>query len=104
MKYKILSADKQTLPRFNNQTNQDEPSVMVVTKVEFSTDDGHVVSVQEYAHLPEDVSPEYFQAQANAMQNDLDNAQATVGTQAASKLADEKLQQLTTQSNGTLEE
>ncbi len=102
MKYKILSADKQTLPRFNNETNQDEPAVMVVTKVEFLTDDGQVVHTQEYAHLPEDVSPEYFQAQADAMQSDLDNAQATAGTQAASKLADEKIQQLTTQPNEPL--
>jgi hypothetical protein len=99
MKFKILSADKQTLPRYNNQTNQDEPTIMVVTQVEFYTDDGQLFHTQEYAHLPEDVSPEYFQAQADAMQADLDHAKANADTQAASDLADKKIQELTTLTN-----
>ena len=94
MKAKILSAEKQTLPRYSAATNQDEPTLMVVTTVEFQLDDGTPYHTQTYAQLPEEVSPEYFQKQADAMQADIEHAKVQSATDAASKLADEKINQL----------
>ncbi len=94
MKANILSAEKQTLPRYNNETNQDEPTLMVVTKVEFRTDDGSLYHTQTYAQLPEEVSKDYFQKQADAMQADIEHSKIQSAIDQTSKLADEKINQL----------
>jgi hypothetical protein len=95
MKVNILKSSRQTLPRYNSKTNQDEHTVMVVTEVAFINGKGKKVYSQTYAQLPEEVNPKYFQAQADAMQDDLDHTaiQSVVDEQA--KLADDKVEQLT---------
>lgn len=94
MKATILKAEKQTLPRYNAETNEDEPTLMVVTTVEFSLDDGTPYHTQTYAQLPEEVSKDYFQKQADAMQADIEHAKVQSAVDAASNVADEKINEL----------
>lgn len=97
MKAKIISAEKQTLPRYSTDAGQDEPTLMVVATVEFTLDDGTPHHTQTYARLPEELGDDpkaYFQAQADAMQADLDHSQVQAVVDASSKLADEKINQL----------
>jgi len=94
---KIISAEKQTIPRYNNETGIDEPTIMVVTTVEFYKDDGSLYYTQSYAQRPEDMGEDpiaYFKAQAAAMQSDLDDQQAHAQDRADSELADKIVEQI----------
>lgn len=94
---KIISAEKQTIPRYNNETEVDEPTIMVVTKVEFYKDNGDLYYTQSYAQRPEDMGEDptaYFKAQAVVMQKDLDDELAHEQDHAASELADKIVEQL----------
>ena len=46
--------------------------IHIVTEVDFVTDAGKVAHTQVYAHVPEDFDGDYFQRQADAMQDELD--------------------------------
>ncbi len=97
MKAVIISAEKQMLPRYSAATNQDEPTLMVVTMVEFRLDDGTPYHTQTYARLPEELGEDpkaYFQAQADAMQADIEHGKVQSAVDASSKLADDKINQL----------
>lgn len=98
MKAVILNADKQILPRYNKDTEQDEDTLMVVVQVAFQNDDGSTHHTQTYARLPEESGDDpksYFQDQADAMQADIDNSEATAQTVEDSALADEVISKLT---------
>jgi hypothetical protein len=96
----ITNAEKQTLPRFNNETNQDEPTVMVVVTVDFKKDDGTLALEQTYSYLPADLPTDptelqaVFDKQAAAMQADLDISQVQQQTDQQSQVADEVVQSL----------
>ena len=68
MKAVIRNLIKKTLPH----PVLGEPALHVLAEVDFTDDAGNVVHSQQYAHLPENVDPEYYQRQADVMQNDLD--------------------------------
>jgi hypothetical protein len=70
---------------------------MVVTMVEFRLDDGTPYHTQTYARLPEELGEDpkaYFQAQADAMQADIEHGKVQSAVDASSKLADDKINQL----------
>lgn len=102
MKAVINSASKQTLPRFNKDTNQDELAVMVVVEVDFVREDGGLAGSQSYAVLPEQLGEDplaYFQAQADALQADEDQAKAAKPVEEQSKAADAAITKLMSNSN-----
>jgi hypothetical protein len=68
MKASIRALDKKYLPH----PVTGEPALHVFAGVDFLDDAGKIVHSQEYAHLPEDADPEYYQRQADVMQSDLD--------------------------------
>ena len=98
MKAVIVKAEKQTLPQFNTATNQDEPTLVIVTTVNFYNDDGTLFHTQSYAQRPSEVDLEnpqaYFDRQAVVLQNDLAGREANAGNQATSELADEIVEKL----------
>lgn len=76
MKAIITNAAKRVQPRYNRETNQDEPVLMVVLDVEYRNDDGTLHSAQSYARLPSELDPENpwaeFEATANVLQSEID--------------------------------
>jgi hypothetical protein len=108
MKAVIVTAEKQTLPQFNVATNQDEPTLVVVTTVEFHNDDGTLYHTQTYAQRPDEIDPEnpqaYFDRQAQVLQNDIDGRKANAGNEAASELADQIVEKLMPTKDGGTEE
>ena len=68
MKAVIRALTKKRLPH----PLSGELALHVAAEVDFLDDAGTVVHSQEYAHLPADADPEYYQRQADVMQNDLD--------------------------------
>jgi hypothetical protein len=98
MKAVIVTAEKQTLPQFNSATGQDEPTLVVVTTVNFYNDDGTLHSTQSYAQRPSEIDPSdpqaYFDRQASVLQNDIDGRQENAESQATSELADQIVEKL----------
>jgi hypothetical protein len=68
MKAAIRALTKKYLPH----AVTGEPALHVVAEVDFLDDTGKIVHSQQYAHLPEKTRAEYYQDQADVMQNDLD--------------------------------
>jgi len=94
MKAVIRNLIKKTLPH----PVLGEPVLHVLAEVDFTDDAGKVVHSQEYAHLPENVDPEYYQRQADVMQSDIDltarriaEAAATSQSEAAADAAIQKI-------------
>lgn len=105
MKAVIVKAEKQTLPQFSAATNQDEPTLVVVTTVNFYKDDGTLYHTQTYAQRPEEIDLEdpqaYFDRQAQVLQTDCDGSQANAENEETSALADQIVEKLMpTQENG----
>jgi hypothetical protein len=94
MKAVIRNLTKEYLPH----PLSGERSLHVVAEVDFTDDAGKVVHSQKYAHLPENVDPEYYQRQADVMQNDLDLtakwAKEAVQKSAEEKPADDAIQKI----------
>jgi hypothetical protein len=99
MKAIIISAEKQTIPQFNDDTQQDEPTLVVVTTVQFQNDDGTSHLTQTYAQKPSEIDADnpsaYFDRQAEILQTDVDGQQANQQQEAQSTLADEIIEKLT---------
>lgn len=95
MKAKITSAEKRLMP----SGNQDNEVLMVAVGVDFMLDTGELYYHQEYAVLPEVLADyenpaDYFQKQADAMQNDLNHTAANAGNIEAAKQADDIISKL----------
>jgi hypothetical protein len=104
MKAKIVNVEQGLIPQFDNspEVNADVPTVVVLTTVEFWTDeitvDGSVVPptlylTQQYGCKPDNYPADNYQGQADAMQADIDHTaiQAAVTAQsqaAAAKVAE----------------
>lgn len=99
MKAVIVKSEKQTLPQFNVISQKDEPTLVVVTTVEFHKDDGTLYHTQEYAQRPEEIDASnpkaYFDAQARVLQADLDGQTSNAAHDESSKLADAIVETLT---------
>jgi hypothetical protein len=108
MKAIIVSAEKQTIPQFNQISGQDEPTLVVVTTVQFQKDDGTLYLTQTFAQRPEEIDADdpqaYFDKQAGILQTDLDGTEANAQQEADSALADEIVEKLITQPDGPQEE
>lgn len=100
MKAIILSAEKKTLPIQDPETLKDVDVVMVEVKVQFQKEDGTPYFTQTYALAPqsfdENNPSEYFDIQAQAMQNELDLALKNVVVNSDNVKADAVVEQLTT--------
>jgi len=98
MKAVITNAEKQTIPQFNKATNQDEPTLVVTTTVNFYNDDGTLYLTQSYAQRPEEIDTEnpqaYFDRQAEILQNDIEGRISNAEKEATSELADEIVEKL----------
>lgn len=108
MKAIIVSAEKQTIPQFNQDSQKDEPTLVVATTVQFQKDDGTAYLTQTFAQRPEDIDADnpqaYFDRQADILQRDLDASAANAPQQANSTLADEIVEKLITQPDGPQED
>ena len=85
MKAVIKKLTKNSLPH----PVSGEPALHVIAEVDFTDDAGNIVHTQQYGHLPEQVDPEYYQRQADVMQQDLDLT-AKWAAEAERKAANEK--------------
>lgn len=100
MKANITSAVKQILPVYSADAGQDVDTLMVVVGVDFVNDDGSPYSHQDYAKLPGDLDAmddpkQYFQDQADVMQNDIDQAAIDAPQVVAQAQADDVISKLT---------
>src|SRR5579862_2810628 len=98
MKAKILSVVKDTIPQYSHVAQEDVPTLVIKTTVEFYTDEGTLYHTQEYAQRPEDidqVNPRaYFDRQAQIMQAEIDGQKQNAQSEASSQLADSILETL----------
>lgn len=98
MKAVIKSVEAVTLPLFNAEKNEDVLTPQVKIEVEYDNDDDSVHSTQEYSYLPEnlpDTAEEIqaiFDAQALAMQNDIDTASTNAEAQAKADAVTKKVE------------
>lgn len=98
MKANILSADKKVMPVYSEEQQADVDTIMVEVKVQFVKENGDVYFTQTYARRPEDFDEEnptaYFDDQAQALQNDLDQQVANVDNNTSNATADVVIQKL----------
>ena len=95
----IRNARKEILPRYDATTRKNESTLVVVVDVDYCSDGTGVVHhSQTYSFLPDSVDPNYFQRQADVMQNDVDSAKIAIERAAVSleqdQLADRQIAQL----------
>lgn len=92
MKANITNVEKWVIPQYDATEQKDIDTLMIVVSVDFIKADGTTYLSQIYARKPEDFDEnnptEYFDAQAEALQADLDNAEQTKEIQQDSKVAD----------------
>jgi len=92
MKANILSADKKIMPVYSEEQQADVDTIMIEVKVQFVKDNGDVYYTQSFARRPEDFDEEdptaYFDEQAKALQNDLEQQAANVDNNTSNQVAD----------------
>lgn len=99
MKANITNVEKWVIPQWDGEQGADVDTLMVVVSVDFVKADGTIYLSQIYARRPEEFDAEnptaYFDAQADALQADIDNAEETKEIQQDSKKADDIINKIT---------
>ena len=94
MKAKITKVEQGLIPQYDNTVNADVPTVVILTTVEFYTDDGTLTLTQQYGCKPEDFPADNYQSQADSMQADIDHAVIQAAVTAQSQAAATKVAQI----------